>query len=490
MMLASLVVSAALTAPLVASQGPGAFGDTVIRQEYDSGGVWWTVRVRNFSATKLADRLAELTARSVEGREHLRQAPLLTVDLDRRPLDQVLEFALGSVGLRHELRRDTITVVPAEEELPVDELMATTAAAWVRAISRFPDVDEAPMALLAQGELAELRGLEQVAREYYVSIIEDHADSEHVDHAYMRAGRLSAKMGLYTEAARYFRALANRRGSEYCPAALLELARAEIALGNPHTALQVLRLLDEDYPPIDPVERTARSLVRASAHNQRDEPIEALRELDEQDTDFDPIGSWEALWIRAIAMEGMSMPGEAARAWLAYSHDAVDEEKERALEMAARLSLEDGDELGTLFVCREAARLGIAGGFPEYRRRAREALGFAVDGDAEGPGIEERIVHGEELLEGGEIGLASVVFESLYTGRRAMDELEAARSSSGWAACVAAEDGIESAVSILSIERLRYRTLEARKRLDTAAARLLEDAGLLERAVEAYRGSY
>ena len=255
-------------------------------------------------------------------------------------------------------------------------------------------------------------------------------------------------------------------------------------------SLYVLSNLDEYFPPIDDVERTARALVRASAHNKRGQPVDALRELDGLDEDFDSLGAWEALSIRAVALESMGMPGEASRAWLAYSRDSQPEDRQRALEQAARLSLQAGDELGTLFICREAARLGIADGFPHYQRKARKALGFAIAGDARGAGITERIEHGEELLEDEEIDLAYGLFEDLFTGRRALTEVESARITGGWAVCVAHRSGVEAAVTLLSNERAWHQTLEAKKRLDMVAARVLEEAGLLERAVDAYQGSY
>jgi len=485
MSFASILLSLSLALP----QESAAFGNPTIRYEYDTGAEWWTVKVRNYSAVKLLDRITTLTARSIEGREHLEGAPLITVDLDRRSLDQVLEFALGSVDLRHDLRRDAITITPTDSSPTSGTLMALASAAWVRATTLFPDSEEAPMARLSQGELAELRGFRQTARERYLSLIEDFPEAEQVDDAMMRAGRLSMRMELYHEAAQIFRELADLE-SEYRPAARLEYARALIELGEWDLSLLVLQNLDEYFPAIDDVERTARSIVRARALNKRGEPIEALRELDGLDESFDPLGSCEALAIRASSLEAMSMPADAARAWLAYSRDARPEERERALEQAARLSLDAGDELGTLFVCREAERLGVAGGFPTYQRKARQALGFAIAGDARGAGIVERIEHGEALLASEGADIAYSLFEDLFIGRRSLGEQEAARIAVGWATCLAHREGIEPAVKVLSSERSRYQTIEARKRLDLAAAHLLEGAGLLERAVDAYQGSY
>ncbi len=486
MMLASLFFTCLVALPQQAT----TIGKPTIRFEYESGQEWWTVRVRDYSATKLLDRIAELTARSIEGRGYLEQAPLLTVHLDRRPLDQILEFSLGSVELRSEIRRDAITISPVNADLESDDLTALAVAAWIRATTRFPDSDHAPVARLAQGELAELRGLGQTARNYYIEVTEDYPDSEVVDDAYMRAGRLSARMGLPNEAVKYFTVLADINGSEYRPAARLELARALIELGDWEYSLHIIKRLEQAFPAIDPVERTARALVRASAQNKSGSPVQALRELDGMDEGFDPLGAWEALAIRAKALEAMNMPGEAAHAWLSYSRDASTDERELALEQAARLSLAAGNEMATLFICKEAARLGIAGGFPTYQRKARQALGFAIAGDARGAGTVDRIEHGEALIAEGELTIAYGLFEDLFAGRRGLNETQAARVTRGWATCIASTDGFEEAVSVLSNERARYQTLEAKMQLDMIAARLLENAGLLGRAVDAYQGSY
>lgn len=485
-MILELILAAAALAP----QDTGAFEKPTVRFELDSGEEWWTVRARNASPLRVVGRVAELSGRSIEGHELLERAPLVTVDLERRPIDTVLQFVLGSVGLRHELRRDAITVLLDDPDGDDLELrLGLAAAAWLRATTLFPEHPRASTARLMQGELAELRGLEQVARNYYVSLIEDHPEAPEVGEAYMRAGRLSLRMGLYSEAADYFRALATTEGSSYRAAARLQLARAMIELGDPQYALHVLRNLEEDYPPVDITERTARSLVRAHAQNARSNPIEALRELDGLDRELDPIGSWEALAIRARSLEAMSLKGEAARAWLAYSRDARGEEQELALEQAVRLSLDDDDELGALFICREARRLGLDG-FDSYQREARRRLGFAVAGDAEGAGVVERIEQGEELLARGEVGAASPIFEHLFLARTALTESEAARVSAGWATCVAERRGVEIAIALLSEERRRFQGVEAKKRLDVVAARLFEAAELYERAVEAYQGSY
>ena len=118
-----------LSFSLVLTQESAAFGKPTVRFEYDTGAEWWTVKVRNYSAVKLLDRIATLTARSIEGREFLEGAPLITVDLDRRSLDQVLEFALGSVDLRHDLRHDLRWLL-FQQHLPVGDFLPGLRLRW------------------------------------------------------------------------------------------------------------------------------------------------------------------------------------------------------------------------------------------------------------------------------------------------------------------------------------------------------------------------
>jgi tetratricopeptide (TPR) repeat protein len=464
----------------------------VVTVEHIDGRPWYTVRAQNAAAEQILTELARLSDRELEGFEALSRSSLVTVDLERRPIEVVLEYTLGSIGLGYELRRDRITVSKDGFEIVgTEENLERASFAWVRAASRFPDHPEAAAARLAQGEISELRGLLGPARDHYLTLIERYPKSPFTAEAYMRAGRVSAQLGDWAGASRNFRTLANMATApDYHAAARLEWAKAQIKLDDPEAALHMLSALEINYPPIDATDRTARLLVRARALSARGLYMEALQAIDGADGDLDPIGSWEALEIRALALDGIGLPGEAARAWLLYAEGASGVEQVLAFEHAARLSLEAGDELATLFVVRRAAILGADDGLARYATEARQRLGFMTIGPSDAQGVLARLDQAELWLENDELGRACSIFEALYLGRGALDELTKARVCVGWAHCVATQQGLEAAIGTLSEIRASLQSFEARRRLDLGTARLLEAHGFDERAIDAYEGRY
>jgi len=218
--------------------------------------------------------------------------------------------------------------------------------------------------------------------------------------------------------------------------------------------------------------------------------MEALQAIDGADGDLDQTGSWEALEIRALALDGIGLPGEAARAWLLYAEGATGVEQVVAFEHAARLSLEAGDELATLFIVRRAETLGANDGLAPYATEARERLGFTTTNPADAQGVLARLEQAELWLDEDEPGRACSTFEALYLGRGALDEVTKARVCVGWARCVATRQGLEAAVGTLSEIRRSLQSFEARRRLDLGTARLFEAHDLDERAIDAYEGRY
>jgi len=488
-------VIAALLLPLLAP-GPQDNSALYLRPEVTmeriDGRPWFTVHAQDATAEQILAEIARLSGRELEGFEALSRSSLVTVDLERRPIEVVLEYTLGSIGLGYELRRDRIKVTAAGFEIAsTEESLQRASFAWVRAASRFPDHPEAAGARLAQGEIAELRGLLGPARDHYLTLIERYPKSPFTAEAYMRAGRVSAQLGDWAGASRNFRALANMATApDYHAAARLEWAKAQIRLGDPEAALHMLSALEINYPPVDATERTARLLVRAGALNARGLHMEALQTIDGADGELDPTGSWEALEIRALALDGIGLPGEAARAWLLYAEGASGVEQANAFDHAARLSLEAGDELATLFVVRRAELLDADDGLARYATEARERLGFTTIIPSNAQAVLARLEQAELLLDGDEPGRACSTFEALYLGRGALDEVTKARVCIGWARCVATQQGLEAAIRTLSEIRATLQSFEARRRLDLGTARLLEAHGFDERAIDAYEGRY
>lgn len=464
----------------------------VVESRMQDGIRWWTVRVHQVPLDQFLYLLGQRAGLSIEGVKRLDVRALVTVNLTERPLEHVLEFTLGSVGLNYSLRRDTIEILaPGEDPNSAAEAMTRASLAWLSATTRFPDHPSAPVARLAQGEIAELRGDLTTAEQLYLSIPADYPESLSAIEATMRGGRVLARLGRWSEASGQFRSLTrDPDAAEFHAGARLEIARASVNLGDPQSALYLLESLDDDYPTTSPLESTARLLVRAMALNGMGRFMEAMRELDAAGPDLDPLGGAEAFLVRAEALEGLKLDIEAGQAWIHYSREVSGPERTRALREAARLALDGGDEMGALFVWREADRLGLGAELEDLRQEARRRLGLIEDTTPDEVATSDRIGLAESWLDQGDLERAAPVFESLYLGRSALTPEAAVRVVIGWARCVEPRQGLASAVRLLAEARPAAPAIELKARLDVAAAGLFEKYERFDEAIDAYRGRY
>ena len=476
---------AATQKPAARAEGARTHLVSVSRQDTREGPLW-SLFCESVPLEEVLRTFAKKAGLALEGAELLPRGAEVTVDLRRRPIEQVLEFVLGSQGISGELLRGSL-VIHAGQHDPA-ELLRDAQEAWKR-VEAEGDESAAVRARLAQGNLAEVRGDLEGAYKLYAELAEEELSPDAAEAMY-RAGRILERLGHWAEAAQHFRLLAGLdEGKAYHARARLELARVSIELGDAQSALHLLNFLEGNYATLDPVERAERRLVRARAFNAVREFVEALRVLEEGEVVSAPEAEARALEIRAVAFEGLGFHVEAARAWLIFARETQDEEaRVRAFEQAGELSLEAGDELGALFVCREAAKHGADEGLGELQRRARLRLGLD---EADVPTtIHERLELAERRLAAGETRAAGELYESLYLARGALPLDEQARVLSGWARVVRARSGLEAAIEILSRARAGLEEPEAQGLLDVTAAGLYEAEGLYEQAAEAYRGSY
>jgi len=458
---------------------------SVSRQDTREG-ARWSLFCEDVPLEEVLRTFARKASFALEGSELLPRDVRISVDLRRRPIEELLEFVLGSQGLGFELARGSLSIHPPEQDAA--ELLRQAQVAW-RRVEAEGDERAAVRARLAQGNLAEVRGDLEGAYKLYAALAEEELSPDGSEALY-RAGRILERLGHWAEAAQHFRTLASLdEARPFHARARLELARASIELGDAKSALHLLSFLDGNYTTSDPVERAERRLVRARALNATHEYVEALRVLEEGEVVSAPEAEARAIEVRAVAFEGLGFHVEAARAWLIHARETDDEEaRVHSFEKAAELSLEAGDELGTLFVVREAARQGADEGLGEFQRRARQRLGLD---EAEVPTtIHERLELAEERLARGETRAAAELFEGLYLARGALPVDEQARVLAGWARVVRARSGLEAALEVLSRSRAGLEDPEAQELADVTAAALLEEEGLYEAAAEAYRGIY
>jgi len=488
--LGALLISALLaSAPRAQEEhgGPPSRRTAVIsvsRQETKDG-PRWSVVCEEAPLDELVRALAKKSALALEGAELLPYGTRLSVDLTRRPLDQILEFVLGSQGLRFEVQRGSLRVLAPLAE--PEDLLRQAQGAWQR-VEAEGDENAAARAKLARGNLSEVRGDLEGAYRLYAELAEEDAGEDSTDALY-RAGRVLERLGHWAEAAQHFRTLAAQDGARpFHARARLELARVSIELGDAPSALHVLNFLDANYPSTDPAELAERRLVRATGFIATNEYVEALRTLEEGEVVSAPHAQTRSLRIRAQAFEGLGFDVEAARAWLLFAREGAEtDERVHAFEKAAALSLAAGDELGTLFVCREAAKAGADEGLGSFARQARLRLGLDEE-DVPGT-IQERLTLAESLLAE-QPRKAAELFEGLYLARGALSEPDQARALAGWAHVLLGRTGLEPAIELLSRARAAFEDPLAARTLDLAAAALFEGEGRFDEAAEAYRGNY
>jgi len=470
------------------------FQPTIVKLEHRDGLELWTVRAHEASVQALLERVAELSGRTVDSTTAVEGAPLITISLERRPLAQVLEFALGSAGLLVDLDGARIRVRGDRpgDETP-DQRAGLAAVAWARAAASHPDHPAASMARLAQGELEELRGHGEAARRRYLDLLALSPASGAAGEAYLRAGRLAAERGDWSEASEHFRSLANLPGAdEYRAVARVELARSTLRLGDARGALYILDALETSHPCWERTERTARTLIRVEALLEDGRFQDACLELEARSDDLDPLGAVELPRLRARALEGAGLFDEAARAWLLVARDAEGPSRVSAYQEAARLAEATSDPMVVLYIAREARAAGFAASVGAAESRAKIALGMESAPRDPSPRASARLEQAERWLERHELERASDELEVLFEAREALELApdERARLAVAWVRCLAAHRGVEAATDVARAERTHVAPGAPRALLDRGVALLLEAYGLYERAADAYQGEY
>lgn len=483
-----LAAAALLASASVAQEPAPRAGEpllSIVRHEAPAG-ARWTVLCEEVPLDELLAALTRKTGLSLDATEApLPDAPV-TLELRQRPLEEVLEVVLGTQGLRAELARRTLRVAP--ETTDAGELLRLALAAW-EVVEAHGDGRAVARARLARGELLELRGELENAYTLYSELALEESGAERHE-ATFRAGRVLERLGHWAEAAQHFRTLAgNEEAVALRTRARLELARCSIELGDAKSAVHLLNFLEANFPVADAAELAERRLVRARAQNATQQHLEALRTLEEGDVEAAPEAHARTLALRAEALQGLGFEVEAARGWLIFAREAArPEERLAAFRRAAELALAGGDELGVLFVCREAARAGADEGLGALVSQARVRLG--LDEDEPPATIQERLALAESLVARGELARADELFEGLYLARGALPEPDQARVVAGWAQVLHARSGLAAAVQLLAQARRALLDPAALRGLDVAAAALFEAEGRFAEAAEAYRGNY
>ena len=447
----------------------------------------------NTSVESLLHKLAEKTDRRLEGFGPDGSPALVTVELVDRPLVQVLEYVLGSVGLSYELQPGVLRIVDGEAEVAdVDILEARALAHYLRATTAFPAHEEAAQARLDQGRLEERRGNPSAAFEHYQAMLEGYPRSELVPEARLLSGAVLEHMGRYSEAhTQYLAVTSLPSGDPRRNEARLALARCQLELSNPSFTVLMVRRLEEDEPTGDPVVKSQRLLLLARALERAELSLEALEVLDDLERLGGPVEqALEAMEVRAAALEDLDMLEPAARAWIVVARENTGDPARRAYERAAELSVRAGDELSVLFVAKEAEARELGADLATYVRRARLALGLDVDLASGDVSYEERWQIVQDWLLEERNDRADPELARLFAERREMTPELARDVCLLHARRLYDERGLEPSLAALREARRDLEDESVRAAFDLFAGRLLEGERAYVRAAAAYEGDF
>jgi tetratricopeptide (TPR) repeat protein len=457
------------------------------------GGWSITCEAHNASVTDLCLRIAEATGQEVFD---LNEAPwtpaLVSVDLEERPLDEVLERMLGCVGLRHEVLPGGFRVLEsATAGLSAEHLRTRALAHYVAASRQYPNHPLSARARLAQAEIELQRGNDDNAREHYRQLAKSFPASPLAPLAELRSGDLLAEGGFWQDAREFYLRVLNRQNAEALhPEAQLGVARCHMELGDPAMCIASLAVLDRAHPSNEHEIRGQRLLLAAQAHQRLDKSLIALRQLDElQELSVSRELRVEGLRIAALALEQLGELDTAAMAWGVVGREGRPEVRVEAFERSAILSAQQQDHLGVLFVAQEAAAAGFGEALEPHRLRGRLELGLddPAEMNVDAP-VDLRLAAAERLI-------ADERFEPAHELLRSMLELDLEFEQErrlGWAFALSSYHVLGLAHGIAVLRDYRARTADewTQRQYDRLAYELYTRELDHNRALMALGGQY
>ncbi|MDF1799711.1 MAG: tetratricopeptide repeat protein [Planctomycetota bacterium] len=452
-----------------------------------------SVRANDKPLDNIIEALADEAGMRVSGFDGRRQR-LITVDLYERPLDMVLEFTLGSVGLDFTLEGNHITI-SGHDATDRDALLRAASRGYQRALNTFPSAEAAPAAHLSQAWIAEQNGDLGSAIAMYQMIPSTYPGYPELAAAEFHSARLYEELGNWRDAIQHYDRLAELKiDHDFHAAQRLGRARCTIELGDPKAAIFQLQNLDLHSPALDDDEAAQRILVRARANNARRDYQAALADLDQ----IDQLQSYlvrSADYQRntAIALEGLELFGPAARAWLAYAERALGNDRLTAVELAVELFLDANDESAALYAIRFGETLGGSPKLTALSGVIDERLGLVrvqptKPTSEKGPA--ERLERARAAWQAGDLSATYSALGPVMNDSRGLIEVDRAEVLCLWARCLDRLEGLDAAIDVLRTNRPQLTSLENRMRLDVVAADLYEAHGRFDEAVDAYGGTY
>lgn len=459
-----------------------------IEVERRDGETYCTLLADNAPARDVLADLARRAELTLDGFDPSWETTLVSVDLRGRPLRQTLDYVAGSVGIEAEVRQGAIYLHPAlEQSQDREALYGAALAAYLGALRTFPEHELAPEAARSMAIIEERRGNFATARAHYEQLVERHPDSPIVPDSLYRIGQLFQQDAAFSEAIDTFsELLRSKNPHDYEARARLELGWCVAQTGQFERALYMIDALDAIEPPSSRADELRRKQVRIRCLAGLGQGRRALELLDQVEADLvTPADKRESLELRAVSCESAGLLPEAARAWLACAQLVEGAAKQRPLSESARLALASGDELGALFVTKAARAAGFE--LSTFEHTARVGLKLD-DANVGRDSALDRLERAEALVAGGMNKEAIVALRSLQQKPAGLDDAARGRLALTLGRALYAEYGIDLALSHFRAELEVLTDAGQRRAVYVLAGELLEDAGRIDEAIEAYRG--
>ncbi|MBM3991431.1 MAG: hypothetical protein FJ298_10560 [Planctomycetes bacterium] len=445
-----------------------------------------TIHADNALLHELMGDLAREAELELQGLDASTSRTLVSVDLRDRPLRQAVRFIAGSVGLAAEVRGGVLLLRPSfDDSADANALYEASIAVSAATLRDFSDHELAPQALRDQAIIEERRGNDAAARARYDELVGRYADSPLANDALFAAGNLLMREEAWQDAAdRFSELLRSEREHGLEIPARLELAWCVVRIGQHERALYMIDAIDALDSAASRHEELRRKQVRARALAGVGQGEKALALLDEIDTRLaGPADRRESLELRALACAAAGQHGNAARAWLAFSQLCEGPRREAALLAAATAALETHDEVGALFAAEIARKDGVL--LDGVVREARAALG--LDSSA-APAESKALERAERLCDGGSFAESLKLLRGIAAQLGTLEEAARARFARCHARALSHEVGVDAALAHLREHTDSISSPELRRELYLLAGELLEGAGRIDEAIEAYRG--
>ena len=417
---------------------------------------------------------------------------VLTAEIRRRPVRLALEWVYGSAGLRGELRGDVLsTSLPSDAR---EELEQRAMAAYSRALTRFPSAPEADAARMSLIELETARGNPTGALQYALMLAQDGQTVAALSEGRMRAAQLCQQLGRWKEASDHYRALSalDESNAELQVLVREEITRCLVRLEDYERALLVVGSLDNSYPASGAAAREKRALLRGMALSGSGRGAEALAELATVRIELLP-EDYRLDGTRALAraLESDDRPGEAGKCWMVVARGTQGAERLHAVEQAARLALDDGDELGALLSLSMVPLEERNSSLHALVNMARARLNLPLELRPELPSSDDqRLTELVRLIDAGGAKEALPGLGDLLAEQERLTPATLLATRLARARALALRDGLEAGLAALREARLLAPDEAAQQQCDLAAAALLEKAEQFARAADAYEGRY